>query len=275
MRRARINGASALVWEAGKGLPWLHFGHATGMHAALYARLLDPLADRFNMVASDARGHGETPAGGDMAWDVLGRDTLALMEVVAPGQAVWLAGHSMGATSALLAAVMAPERVLGVVMLDPPFIPFDVARAAGGVPVPNPLADQAEKRRAVFASRDEALASYAGRGVFRQFSEQDLAAYVAGGFVDDGDGVRLACVPGVEAAAYRGVRLDVEQQLARLVRPFVMLAAESGSTVGEGEFAAFAGHPQCVRAERVTGTGHFLPLQAPDVVRAAIRGLCV
>jgi len=38
---------AALRWNtAPAGAPWLHFAHATGMHALLYARLLAPLASR-------------------------------------------------------------------------------------------------------------------------------------------------------------------------------------------------------------------------------------
>lgn len=284
MRRVRVEtargAASALVWDAaGAAAPWLHFAHATGMHAALYARLLAPLAARFNILAVDAWGHGADGRGFEgavMEWEGLAGDALAVMGVVAPRAAWWLAGHSLGATCALMASVMAPERVAGVVMLDPPFMPFDVARglvAAGALPE-NPLADQAARRRGVFGSRAEAAASYAGRGVFRQFSDADLADYVESGFVDCAGGVRLACAPEVEAACFRGVTLRMEGVLAAMARPFVLLAGETGSTVPEAEFAAFAAHPMCRRAERVPGTGHFLPLQAPDVVRAAIVSLC-
>ncbi len=281
MRRERIGLASVLIWDAaGADAPWLHFGHATGMHALLYARLLAPLAERFNILASDARGHGaslalaEGPA--SMAWDRLAAETLALMDQVQPDRPWWLAGHSLGATCALTAAVMAPAKVKGLVMLDPPFIPFSLARAmrARGETPANPLAEQALRRRADFVSRAEAKSRYAGRGVFAQFSDADLEAYVEGGFRDEEDGVRLACSPEAEALSFQGVSLDVEGLLAALDRPFVLLAGEMGSTVPDSEFAAFAAHAFCRQAARVPGTGHFLPLQAPDIVRAAILSLC-
>lgn len=282
MRRVMVGHSSVLMWDqAGAQAPWLHFGHATGMHAELYARLLEPLAERFNIMAPDALGHGaskrELTGPEDLGWDTLAAYGLALMDHVQKDQRWWLVGHSMGATCALLSAVIAPERVAGLVLLDPPFIPFEMARAfvARGETPPNPLADQALRRRVDFASREEARAGYAGRGVFKQFSDADLDAYLASGFVDVEGGVRLACLPETEATTYRGVRLDVEVLLGQLERPFVLLAGETGSTVPEAEFAVFAGHDCCRRAERVEGTGHFLPLQAPDVVREAVLALCM
>lgn len=281
MQRVMLGLTSALIWDrAGPQAPWLHFGHATGMHAQLYARLLDPLSERFNILAPDALGHGANktvlndPAA--LAWDKLAADSLALMDDVQGVHPWWLVGHSMGATCALIAAVMAPHRVAGMVLLDPPFIPFDIARdflARGEIP-PNPLADQALRRRADFASIDEARASYAGRGVFKQFSDADLDAYVEGGFVPTDGEVRLACLPETESMTYRGVRLDVENLLERLEKPFVLLAGETGSTVPDAEFGVFAAHPCCRKAERVAGTGHFLPLQAPGTVRDAVLALC-
>lgn len=281
MRRVMIGSSSALMWDrAGPEAPWLHFGHATGMHAALYARLLAPLSTRFNILAPDALGHGASQRDGmapeDLGWDRHAADGLALMGQVQPERPWWLVGHSMGATCALIAAVTAPERVAGMVLLDPPFIPFEMARDFLGrrETPPNPLADQALRRRADFASREEALAAYAGRGVFKQFSQADLEAYVAGGFVDVEGGVRLACLPETESMTYRGVRLDVEDMLERLERPFVLLAGETGSTVPEMEFGVFAAHRCCRKAARVPGTGHFLPLQAPEVIRENILTYC-
>lgn len=280
MRRVRIGLGSALLWDsAGPEAPWLHFGHATGMHAQLYARLLDPLAKTFNIMASDARGHGanrrEAEGREAMAWDQLAAETLALMDHVQEAQPWWLVGHSLGATCALIAAVMAPWRVSGLVMLDPPFIPFEIAAALReqGAQPQNPLAEQSRRRRADFASRDEARTSYAGRGVFKQFSDADLDAYLDGGFRETPTGVQLACLPETEALSFEGVSLDVERLLGTVARQFVLLCGENGSTVPDAEFAAFANHPLCRQAERVPDTGHFLPLQAPDVVRAAILAL--
>jgi pimeloyl-ACP methyl ester carboxylesterase len=271
---------AALRWNsAPAGAPWLHFAHATGMHALLYARLLAPLADRFNIIASDARGHGRTaaidpraPTSDCVEWEVFAADTIAVIDAVAP-QARWLlAGHSMGGSASLLAAVAAPSRVAGLVLVDPPMIPFDLARAAlaAGVKTPNPMADGAGRRRADYPDVASARERWHGRGVFSGWDDADLDAYLADGLVATAEGVTLACTPAWEAATFRGVSHRIEAALAALDRPFALVAGDIGSTVRDAEFGLFAAHPRCLSAERLPGTTHFVPLERGDSVRAAI-----
>lgn len=272
----RVGRRSALLWNsAPAGAPWLHFAHATGMHAGLYARLLAQLADRFHILASDARGHGHSPGGpvGDrVEWDQFADDLQAIIDAVEPDAPWLLSGHSMGGAVSLLAASTHPARVAGLVLIDPPFIPFAIARTAraAGQILPNPMADQAGKRRANFPNVATARAAWHGRGVFRSWSDDDLDAYLADGLLPAHDGVTLACAPGWEAATFRGVSMRVEPALAALDRPFILLAGETGSTVPAAEFDIFAAHPRCLAAERLPGTTHFAPLERGDAVRAAI-----
>lgn len=271
---------AALRWNtAPAGAPWLHFAHATGMHALLYARLLAPLADRFNIIASDARGHGRTaaiepgaPTSDCIEWEVFAADTIAVIDAVAPDARWLLAGHSMGGSASLLAAVAAPARVAGLVLIDPPMIPFDLARTAlaAGVRTLNPMADGAGRRRADYPDVASARERWRGRGVFSGWDDNDLDAYLADGLVAAADGVSLACTPAWEAATFRGVSHRIEAALAALDRPFALVAGDIGSTVRAEEFAIFAAHPRCLSAERLPGTSHFVPLERSDRVRDAI-----
>ena len=268
---------AALVWDsAPASAPRLHFAHATGMNARLYARLLAPLADRYRIVASDFRGHGHTrlPADPDhpQRWEDFADDLIVLIDTIDAGSSWLLAGHSLGGTVSLLAATRAPDRVAGVVLADPALMPFDAARVIRrtGVSPPNPMAEQAGKRRGVFPSRAAVRAAYAGRGVFRSWSDADLDAYLDGGLNDVPEGVALACTPAFEAATFRGVSCHVEAALVTLKNPFAIVAGEVGSTVGPDDLATIAAHPACIFAERLAGTTHFVPLERGDAVCAAV-----
>ncbi len=272
---------SALVWEeAGTTAPWLHFAHATGMNAQLYARLLEPLSDRFRIVASDARGHGRTDLPADPAalgsWQIFAADLDALLATVAPEARWLLAGHSMGASVSALLAARQPSRAARLVLADPAAVPFGVAAAfdaarRSGSSLPNPMAEQAARRRPDFGSTAEARAAYAGRGMFAAWSDADLDAYLAGGLrlLPDG-GVRLACTPAFEAATFSSVTTELEPALVALRCAFVVVAAETGSTVHDADLATIAALPHCLSALRVVPSTHFVPLEAPAEIYAAI-----
>ena len=75
----------------------------------------------------DLLGHGRSPKASDYSIEAQAR---AVLEVATP-RSIWI-GHSMGSQVAIAAAVIAPERVAGLVLLDPAFIaPGEKARAFG------------------------------------------------------------------------------------------------------------------------------------------------
>lgn len=248
------------------------FSHANGFNALTYRSILAPLSGEFRILALDMRGHGATRLPTDTAertdWTDLRDDLLAFLtaEILHP---VVLAGHSMGGAASLLAAGAAPDRVKALALFDPVF--FDAARAAqvGG---PNPLADGAERRRAVFPDKAAALAAYTGRGAFRTWQPEQIADYVEAGFHDTGDGeVTLACAPAWEASNFRTHGSDAWSALLATRCPIRILRAEIGSTARiDDRLEDLKALPR-VTVETIPGTTHFLPMERPDLVRAVLR----
>ncbi len=255
---------SALEWKA--ALPPLHFAHANGFNAETYRNLLDPLAGQFHIVASDARGHGftrlPTEPGSAQGWTIYRDDLLGVLARIAPDGAI-LAGHSMGATASLMAAALRPEAVRALVLIEPVLVP------EGLVFDDNPLARGAEKRRAVFPSREMALAAYRGRGAFKTWPEETIRDYLSGGLVDDPAGVRLACGPDWEAQNFRAPPLGVTRLAARIRCPVTLIYGSAGSTM-PSEVARFAELCPGARIVAKDGATHFLPMEFPDLVRAEI-----
>ncbi|WP_199554607.1 alpha/beta fold hydrolase [Sandaracinobacteroides hominis] len=258
-----------LQWGEG---PLLVFAHATGMCARTYLQLLEPLGAHYRIVAFDARGHGRTTLPADPAdipfdWKIYRRDIVALVDALGGGP-VRLAGHSFGATSAFEAAVDNPGLASSVLLIDPPFIPFEQAEVYRNNPsAPHPMAEQAARRRSHFASREAAFNAYHGRGVFAGWPDRALHDYLEGGLLPDESGVHLACPPAWEANSFRGVSTTMQQSMENCRLPFTLLGAGFGSpmaSAGEAEIRRL--HPQA-RIERFPGTGHFLPVTHPDLVR--------
>ncbi|GAA2069271.1 alpha/beta hydrolase [Aeromicrobium halocynthiae] len=74
-------------------------------------------------VAYDARGHGRSPGVDDPAayrWPALAEDLLSLLDDVAPSEPVHAVGSSMGAATALHAAVRQPSRFASLTLMLPP-----------------------------------------------------------------------------------------------------------------------------------------------------------
>ena len=266
--------ATLASFAAGPDAPLVHFAHATGMCAALYQPILEALAGRVNVVASDARGHGATSLADDptplTGWDLFADDLAALLAVLPPAPRLILAGHSMGATVSLELAARLGDRVAAVVAIEPAFIPFAVAPHYDRATFPNPMAGQAARRRAVWPSRSAIRDAYAGRGVFAGWAARDLDAYLTGGVREREDGqVELACSPAWEAATFAAVSAGVETALATWRGPLTLLHGTERSTVTPVDAATIATRTDTI-VRCFPGADHFLPLAEPAAMAAAI-----
>ncbi len=253
------------------------FLHGNGLNAMTYRSILGPLSLSMRILACDLRGHGASRLAADpeaprRSWGLFRDDVLAVIEAVATEPLV-LAGHSMGATTALLAAAAAPRRVRGLALFEPVILPR-FAAALGRLPWTSgrrwrglPIATKAARRRAVFDSAAEAFRSFQGRGAFRTWPETMLADYLAGGLRDRADGsVELACAPAWEAANLAAQDNDARGALRRLAVPISIHRAEIGSTCGL-RAGSRLGPGRRLSLVTVPGATHSLPMERPDLVR--------
>ncbi|WP_292031277.1 alpha/beta fold hydrolase [Brevundimonas sp. UBA2416] len=253
----------------------LIFVHANGFNALTYRTLLAPLSGSLRIWAPDLRGHGGTtlPAegGGRRDWHDHRDDLVALLDAL-DGPPVILAGHSMGGTSALLAAAERPDRVGGLVLFDP-VIWSRWAVAAFKLPLLDriasriPLVRSALRRRRVFDSREQAMAGYLGRGAFRGWPEMMLADYIADGLVETPEGYTLACDPAWEASNYAAQSHDPWRALKQLDCPVTVLMAEGASPCRLPENPRGLPH---VTVGTVPGGTHFFPMLQADIARDAL-----
>ncbi|MFN3815776.1 MAG: alpha/beta fold hydrolase [Brevundimonas sp.] len=254
--------------------PDMVFVHANGFNARTYRTLLGPLARKARILAPDLRGHGRStlpaPPGWRRSWRDLRDDIVCLIDTL-EGPPIVLAGHSMGAVVALLAAGERPDRVRGVVMLDPVILPRPTALAMslpllGRVARRYSLATNALRRRDRFESRAAAMDAYRGRGAFSGWPEAVLCDYAADGFRDAEDGVELACAPGWEASNYAAQGCDPWPVLRSVGRPASIHKAEHNSTcsIAPGQIAG-------VEVSTVAGGNHFFPLLKPAQTRATLK----
>ena len=92
--------------------------HGGLVDSRFFARNVAGLAERFRVYTPDARGHGHTPdVAGPISADLLAQDAIAFLTNVVGGPA-HLAGHSMGAGTALLVALRRPDLVRRLILVS-------------------------------------------------------------------------------------------------------------------------------------------------------------
>jgi pimeloyl-ACP methyl ester carboxylesterase len=192
----RIHG---LDWD-GDGPPLL-LQHPNGFCAGFFDPIARELRDDFHPIGVDVRGHGDSDRPADLGACTFanGRDdVLVVLDALGVDELVAV-GHSLGGALTVLLDEARPGIVRKALLCEAiAFPPHALPAGPGG---PNPMAEVARGRRAVWPDRETVRTSYASRPPMSSLEPAALDAYVRYGFHDRADGqVELACEPEVEAA---------------------------------------------------------------------------
>ncbi|HUK00423.1 MAG TPA: alpha/beta hydrolase [Stellaceae bacterium] len=221
------------------GAPPLLFGHANGMAAGSYEPWLRMLAERTEVFAFDARGHGGSiwPEGAIatvFAVDRIADDLLHLTRAVAAAtgaQELAFVGHSLGAAAALrlLALGRAPQWRVVVAFEPPIFPPPGTAAHAEAVEKQRRLVEGTLKRREHWASPEALAERLKGRGMFARFEPAMLAAHCRATLrPDDGGGFRLCCPPAVESFIFKSQsEADTWHRLGLIARDVTLVGGDA------------------------------------------------
>jgi 3-oxoadipate enol-lactonase len=117
MPTASINGVTVSYSDSGGDGAPVVFSHGYLMDSSMFDPQVAALAPEYRVIAWDERGFGGTVApAGFSYWDSA-KDVLGLLDHLGIERAV-LAGMSQGGFLSLRAALLAPERVRGLVLID-------------------------------------------------------------------------------------------------------------------------------------------------------------
>ncbi len=256
-----------LQWESAG--PPIVFVHASGHCGGVFEPLGDRLAPGFSVVALDGRGHGLSDNTDTYTWPEM-RDDISLALKALDLRRVVLVGHSGGGGVALLAAAALPERVRGVIAFEPG-VPFGLR--------PSPPADwdafieERSRRRTRFASREEVLSHFRGRGAFAEWRDEYLRAFIKHGVVESADGgVDLACAPRVEALLVKLSFDSTAWDIPPCSTPVHIVSGDRSTFARERDLAAPIRplFPN-LRTSVAPGCTHWGPMERPDLFEASIR----
>jgi 3-oxoadipate enol-lactonase len=114
---AEVNGQSIYFEDSGGNLPAIAFSHGFLMDHEMWEPQVQAFRDEFRCISWDERGFGQTRATKAFTYWDLADDLLALLTHLGIERAI-LVGMSQGGFLSLRAALEAPERVLGLGLVD-------------------------------------------------------------------------------------------------------------------------------------------------------------
>lgn len=238
--------------RAGSGTPVL-LVHGVGMNAAIWRDQIASMQDRYDLIAIDMLGHGNSPLPPENAeLSDFADQALRLLDHLGLA-AVSIVGHSMGALVALEIALRAPSRVRSIVCLNAVFRR------------PEALARAVRDRAAALGTHGDASAVAAT--LARWFGDplpENLASAAA---------TARAALEGVDPEGYARTyrlfaRADAEHAgaLARLTAPalFMTGSQDSNSTAAmSAAMARLAPRGQCLV---LSGERHMMAIASPEKV---------
>ncbi|MEV2247039.1 alpha/beta hydrolase [Streptomyces sp. NPDC049970] len=277
-------GLAALRWPApDPGAPVVMALHGITANALSWGTVARHLAGRVTLIAPDLRGRAAS-AGLPGPYGIAAHadDAAALAEALGLDR-VTLAGHSMGAFVAALAAVRHRERFGELVLVDGGF----------GFPAPTHLSADELVRAVIGPAMDRLSMTFADRDAYREFWRAhpafggdawspEVDAYIQRDLTGEEPSMRSGCR--LEAVRTDGVGLfqgEVLSAVRELPHPAVLLWAQRGlmdeeqGLYDESRLAA-AGLPgTIVEAVRVEDVNHYTVLTgdkgASEVAGALLR----
>lgn len=257
MPYADANGIRLYYEDTGGQGPPVVLSHGFFMDHEMFAPQVAALGDTYRVVTWDERGHGDTQGAGEpfTYWDSA-RDCLGLLDHLGIDRAV-LGGMSQGGYLSLRAALLAPERVAGLVLID----------TQAGV--------------------DDANARAGYEELFRRWLEEgpgdDLARTIAGLIINDSaENERwvakwqqryggLAARVMQQPARTLLERDDITDRVVEIQRPALVVHGTDDPAIGiERGRELCALLPNCTGMVTVEGAAHAANLTHPEPVNAAL-----
>ncbi len=255
MAVAEVNGQRICFEDSGGEGPPVILSHGFLMDREMFAPQVEALRGEFRVITWDERGFGETEFDGKpfTYWDSAG-DCLALLDHLGIERAV-LGGMSQGGFLSLRAALLAPERVRALVLMDTQSGPED--------PQTLPAYRQMQKTWLEAGPVDELTQAIAGLIIGEPgLSEAWIAKWK-----------KLPTASMLEPGNCLFDRDDITDRLGEIHCPALVIhgTADRSIEIELGE-ALCRGLGDCRGLVRVEGGPHAANLTHPDLVNEALLG---
>ena len=251
-------------WDRPGGPPPVLLLHGIGNYARYWDLVADAFGGRMRLIASDARGHGQSAAPGDPAMYASREfvaDAIAILDAAGVGGAL-IVGHSMGGGHAARIAISHPQRARGVVLVDWS---------------PAPLRGGADRARRLSLDRPPSFADDAAALAYLHetspgYSDAVYENRLAHAFVRGPRGLTWRSSPGALAAILAGPSRDAVPELEGIACPVLLVRGTRSNVLSAETARAMAERIADARVLELDA-GHNVGLERPLELADAIIAL--
>jgi pimeloyl-ACP methyl ester carboxylesterase len=249
---ADVNGQHLAFDDSGGDGPAIIFSHGFLMGRTMFEPQVEALRGEFRCITWDERGFGDTPVDGAYTFWDSADDALALLSSLGIDRA-FFAGMSQGGFISLRVALRAPERVLGLGLID--------TQAGTEAPEAAPL-------------YEAMAAQWAAEGPTGDLAETVASLIMSPGYDHSGWVATWLARPKESITIpFRTLmdRDDITDRLGEITAPAIIFHGEVDASIPMDKAVELCeGLPNCEALVRIPGAGHASNLSHPDAVNGPL-----
>jgi len=249
----KTNGISVHYVRTGGDKPPVVLLHGLIANGVCWTPLARALEADYDLVMPDARGHGRSDAPAQAyRYDDLAADVMGFIDALKLDRPV-LIGHSMGGMTAALVANRHPQRLRGLVLVDPTFLTPQRQREV----YESDVADQ--HRQILNRSKEDCLADLLNR--HRHRSREIIELLAKARFQTSAHAFDILTPPNP----------DYRQLIQTLEVPGLLVIGDAGSVVSPDMATELAALNQRLEIVQIAQAGHGIPYDQPARLSAIVQ----
>jgi pimeloyl-ACP methyl ester carboxylesterase len=256
-----------------------HFYHASGLPVGVYLPFLEILSRKLNVKALHLRPTWPKPGPipKDRSWEIYADDLINFIEA-AYQRPIIAIGHSLGASSTVLAASKRPDLFKALVLVESTQVPKVTSTLIRLAPKRllinfNPARDSI-KKKSRWSSREEFVSEYRENRVYKRVDDQSFDYFKAHMVRDAvGGGVELVYPTAWETISYMGPPFLMDT-LCKLDVPIVAVRGKPSVFLSEDSWRRWQKESPSTVFKENLNYGHLFPIEAPEIcANLVIEGL--
>lgn len=241
--------------------------HGFGEGSYVWDRVLPAIASRYDAIAPDLRGHGDSAWDAEARYDVQAHieDVVHVIRALDLHRLV-LVGHSMGGEIAIHVAAQCADRIAGLVIVDfgPSLNPEGIAMVRAEIEAANRVYSSVEEYASWLSKRRPLIA----KEVLLSLAQCALRAH-------PGEGFRLKVDPAITRSQCRQSNAASDaglwSLLSRMEWPVLVVRGAGSAVLSRNVAERMIEIMPYARLETVPAAGHGVILDNPKGFEAAIR----